>query len=89
MIIKIVLYEGRASLVAQTVKNLPAMQETWVQSLCGKDPLEKGMPVFLPRESHGQRSLVGQGPCGHKELDTTGQLIHTHTGSILQTAYIG
>ena len=33
----------QASLVAQTVKNLPAMQETWVQSLCGEDPLEKGM----------------------------------------------
>ena len=31
-----------ASLVAQLVKNLPAMQETWVQSLGWKDPLEKG-----------------------------------------------
>ena len=31
------------SLVAQMVKNLPAMQETWVQSLGGEDPLEKGM----------------------------------------------
>ena len=33
----------RASLVAQMVKNLPAMQETRVQSLCQNDPLEKGM----------------------------------------------
>ena len=33
----------RASLVAQTVKNLPAMPETWVQSLGQEDPLEKGM----------------------------------------------
>ena len=33
----------QASLVAQTVKNQPAMQETWVQSLSQKDPLEKGM----------------------------------------------
>ena len=33
----------QASLVAQTVKNLPAMQETWVQSLGWEDPLEKGM----------------------------------------------
>ena len=32
-----------ASLVAQMVKNLPAMRETWVQSLDWKDPLEKGM----------------------------------------------
>jgi len=31
-----------ASLVAQLVKNLPAMLETWVQSLGWKDPLEKG-----------------------------------------------
>ena len=33
----------RASLVAQTIKNLPAMQETQVASLGGKDPLKKGM----------------------------------------------
>ena len=32
-----------ASLVAQTVKNLPAMQETWIQSLGQDDPLENGM----------------------------------------------
>ena len=32
-----------ASLMAQMVKNLPAMQETWVQSLSQEDPLEKGM----------------------------------------------
>ena len=32
-----------ASLVAQLIKNLPAMQETWVLSLGQKDPLEKGM----------------------------------------------
>ena len=31
------------SLVAQLVKNLPTMQETWVRSLGGKSPLEKGM----------------------------------------------
>ena len=33
----------RASLVAQTVKNRPAIRETWVRSLAGEDPLEKGM----------------------------------------------
>ena len=31
--------------MAQTVKNLPAMWETWVQSLDGEDPLEKGMAI--------------------------------------------
>ena len=34
---------SRASLVAQTVKNLPAMQENWVRDLGQEDPLEKGM----------------------------------------------
>ena len=59
--------------MAQTVKNLPAMQETWVLSLGWEDPLEEGMatPVFLPGESYGQRSLVGYSPRGHKESDTT------------------
>ena len=33
---------SRASLVAQLVKNLPAMQQTWVRSLGWEDPLEKG-----------------------------------------------
>ena len=59
------------------VKNLPAMQETRVQSLSQEDPLEKGMvptPVFLPGEFNGQRSLVGYSPCGCKELDTTERL---------------
>ena len=63
-----------ASLVAQMIKNLPAMQETQVQSLGQEDPLEKEMattPVFLPEESHGQRSLVGYSPWGHKKPDMT------------------
>ena len=63
----------RASLVAQIVKNLPTMQETWVQFLDQEDSLEKGWlptPVFLPGESHGWRSLVSYIPWGHKELDT-------------------
>ena len=33
-------------------------------------------PAFLPGESHGQRSLVGYSPWGHKESDTTEQLTH-------------
>ena len=51
--------------VAQTVKNLPAMQETWVQFLGWEDPLEKGMAthsstliwkipwMVVPRRLHG------------------------------------
>ena len=37
------LAHNLSSMVAQTVKNLPAVQETWVQSLGQEDPLEKGM----------------------------------------------
>ena len=35
-------------------------------------------PVFLPGEFHGQKSLVGCSPWGHKGSDTTEQLTHTH-----------
>ena len=48
-----------SSLMAQIVKNLPAMRETWVQSPGWEDPLEREWlptPVFLPGEFHGQRS---------------------------------
>ena len=67
----------RASLVVQTIKNLPAMQEIQVRSLSWEDPLEKGMAThssILPRESHGQRSLVGYSPWGRKEPGMTEQL---------------
>ena len=60
-----------ASLVAQRLKRLPVMRETWVRSLAWKDPLEKGMAttlVFLPGEFHGQRSLVAYSPWGHKRV---------------------
>ena len=70
----------RASLVVQTVKNSPAMQETWVLSLGQEDPLEKGMgthsSIFAWR-IHGQRSLAGYCPWGYEEGDMTEQLIHS------------
>ena len=53
------------------------MQETyemWVQSLGQEDPWTKAWqptPVFLPGESHGQRSLKGYSLWGRKELDMT------------------
>ena len=51
-----------------SVVNLPATQETWVRSLAQEDPLEKGTETqgFLPGESHGQGSLVGYSPEGHR-----------------------
>ena len=67
------LQDSWASLVAQLVKNLPAMQKTWVRCLGWEDPLEKGKattPVCWPGEFHGLYS-----PWGHKELDTTEQLL--------------
>ena len=75
-----------SSMVDQRLKHPPAMQETRVQSLAQEDPLEKEMqptPVFLPAESHGQRSLVGYSPGGWKELDTTERL-HVHSHEDLQ-----
>ena len=58
------------------MKHSPAMQDTWVQSLGWKDPLEKVMAThssILDGESHRQKSLAG--PWGHKLLDTTEWLI--------------
>ena len=69
-----------ASLVAQMVKNLPAMQETQVQFLGQEDPLEKGLATHsstLAGEFHGPKSLASyivHG--GDKELDMTEQFSH-------------
>ena len=69
-----------ASLVAQMVKNLPAMQETWVQSLGQEDPLEKGMATHsnilawrIPwTEEPGRLQSIGL-----QESDMTEQLTRT------------
>ena len=50
--------------VAQMVKRLPTMQETWVQSL-GREDLT---PAFLPGKSHGWRSLVGLQSMGSQRV---------------------
>ena len=68
---------GWASLVAQTIKNLPAMQETQVLSLSWKDPLEKGMAAhssILDWRIPGLRSLASYSPWGRKDSDTTERL---------------
>ena len=79
------------SLLAQMVKNQPAMQETYIQSLGQKDPLEKGMAThssILPGGCHGQRILAGYRAWGCKELDMTEWLrvslvfpLYTHQSS--------
>ena len=58
------------------VKNLPAMQETWVRKIPWRRE-RLPTPVFLPAEFHGQRSLVGYSPWGRKESDTTERLTLT------------
>ena len=72
-------YDVNTVLLAQTVKNLPARQETWVEPWLRKIPWRREWlptPVFLPGEVHGQRSLAAYSPWGHKESDTTEQLTH-------------
>ena len=65
--------------MTQTVKNLPAVLETWVLSLGGEDSPEEGNgnpPQYSCLEkSHGQRSLVSYIPWGCKDLAMTEQLM--------------
>ena len=61
--------------MAQTVKNVPPMQETSVWSLGQEDPLEKGVAthssILAWRIPWTERSLAGYSPWGCKELDKT------------------
>ena len=83
---KKILYNIAAFLVVQMVKNLPAMQETWIRSLGQEDLLKKGMATHssiltwrIPwtEEPGGLQSVESQGIghiCrlwGHTESDTT------------------
>ena len=71
--------------MALVVKNSPAMQqtqETWVQFLGREDPLRRKWqptPIFLPGKFHGQWSMEGYSPWGHKELGTLCEELDTHT----------
>ena len=70
-------------MLVQMVENLPAMRDTWIQSLGQEDPLEKGMAthssILAWRMNRGQRSLAGYSPWCPKESDMTGGLTHTCT----------
>ena len=70
---QLTLKEIRASLVVQIVKNLPAMQKTWVPFLGQEEGRREWLPtpVYLPGEFHGQKRRAGYSPWYCKESDTT------------------
>ena len=84
-----------ASLVAQLVKSLPTMWETWFQSLGWEDPLEKEMEthssILAWRIPWTEKPGGLSNPWGCKESDTTEWLTHTrahaHTHKIIK--YLG
>ena len=66
--------------MAQLVKNLPAVQETWVQSLGQEDPLEKGMATYssiLTWRTPWREEPDGLQSMGSQRVDTTEQLTDT------------
>ena len=76
---------ARVSLVAQTVKNPPAMRETWVRSLSREDPLEK-------RKATHSSILAWRIPWtiwGCKESDTTERLSLQLVSAVLDTVLMG
>ena len=80
--------------MTQLVNNPPAMQKTWVRSLGQEDPLEKEMAThssILVWKSHGQRSLAGYSPWGHRltqfsdytaTTPTCGYITELHCGTL-------
>ena len=63
------IIQTRASLEVQKVKNLPAVQEIWVQSLGREDPLEKGMAThysILAGKIPWTEEPGGYSPWGHR-----------------------
>ena len=88
------------SLIVQSVKILPEIQEIWVQSLGQQDPLEKEMtthssilfffftPVFLPGESHGQKSLAGVTRIGYYSVTKPSPPLFEHLFLILWGIYL-
>ena len=93
---KLVGLQSWASLVAQMVKNLPAMQETWVWSLDWEDPMEEGLATHssilawrIPwTEEPGGLQSVGWQRAGHNWVTNTHTHTHTHT-QILTVQYRG
>ena len=78
-------------LVVQIIKNLPAVQETWVRFLGQEDPLEKGMAIHsnilswrIPRtEKPGGLQFVGSQRVGHDWVTNTATLLLQKTMKLL------
>ena len=74
------VFHTRGHPVAQMTENLPAMRrpsfDSWVGKILWRREWQP-TPVFVPGESHGQRSLMGYSPWGRTESDTTERLLHT------------
>ena len=82
----------RTSLVAQTVKNPSAMQETWVRSLGWEDPLEEDMqptPVFLPGESPWTEEPGGLQSTGLKRVGHDWATKHSAQGQASDMSVAG
>ena len=82
-----------ASLVAQTVKRLPAMQEPWVRFLGREDPLlETEMAIYcstLAWTIPWMESLIGYSPWGRKESDMTERPhFHFHIQGAVDVAFL-
>ena len=70
---KSTFFQNKDTLIAQMVKNLPAMPETQVWSLGREDPLEKQIATHSSTPAWRipwPEGLVGYSPRGHKELTT-------------------
>ena len=77
-------YIDVTSLVAQMVKRLSTMWETWVRSLGWEVPWRRkwqSTPVLLPGKSHGQRSVVGYTAHGVAKSQT--RLSDLHSSSLI------
>ena len=73
------IQQCQISLVAQTVKYLSTMRETWVRSLGREVPQRRKRqptPVLLPRKSHGRRNLVSMGSQSWTRLNDFTSLLH-------------
>ena len=68
--VEVLIFYFQLSLVAQRLKHLPGMRETWFRKIPWRRKWQP-TPVLLPGESHGGRSLVGYSPWGCTESDRT------------------